>query len=52
MGAKYRLEYRTSADSGTWTELATVQLTNSTQIYFDTNSPTYPQRIYRAVRLP
>ena len=52
VGARYRLEFKASANPGPWTELATVTLTNTTQIYLDTDSPSYPQRIYQAVRLP
>ena len=51
VGGKYRLDYAPQASSTTWTELTTLQLTNSTQVYIDFDSPMHPQRVYRAVRV-
>lgn len=52
IGGSYRVDWRTDVSATNWNTLATVQLTNSPQLYVDVQSPDYPRRIYRAVRLP
>ncbi len=52
VGASYRVEFRATVSPETWMPLTTLTLTNASQLYFDQDSPTHPQRIYRAVRLP
>jgi hypothetical protein len=35
-----------------WVTLATVPLTNTSQLYFDTSSMDQPARLYRVVQMP
>jgi hypothetical protein len=35
-----------------WVALATVTLTNTSQLYFDTSAPGRPDRLYRVVQVP
>jgi hypothetical protein len=37
---------------GAWVTLATVSLTNTSQLYFDVSAPGGPQRLYRLVPSP
>ncbi len=52
VGATYNIDYRPSVDVTTWTTLATLTLTNATQVYIDFDSPSHAQRLYRAVLQP
>jgi hypothetical protein len=53
VGSSYRIEAGDVLGTSTnWTALATVTLTNSTYLFFDTNSPSYFKRFYRAVVVP
>jgi hypothetical protein len=35
-----------------WITLATVALTNTSQLYFDVSAPSQPPRLYRLVQVP
>jgi hypothetical protein len=35
-----------------WVTLATVTLTNTSQLYFDVSAPGQPRRLYRVVQVP
>jgi hypothetical protein len=35
-----------------WVTLATLPLTNTSQLYFDTSAPGQPHRLYRVVQMP
>ena len=52
LGANYRIDFRGPAPGSAWAPLATLTLTNASQIFIDYDSPSNPVRIYRAVRLP
>ena len=52
-GNMIRLDYiAQSGPTNTWMELATLTLTNSSQLYFDTSAPGQPPRLYRLVAIP
>jgi hypothetical protein len=51
IGGTYRIEYVSNASSTDRTPLATLQMTNQSQLFIDLETPLYPQRIYRATRL-
>lgn len=52
VGNRYRIEFATALAPEVWTPLTTLTLTNASQLYFDTNSPSSGQRLYRAVPAP
>jgi len=52
VGQTYRVEWSPLASGGTWTPVATVLLTNTTQLCVDTSSPCRTNRFYRAVQMP
>lgn len=52
VGNRYRVDFVTALAPEVWTPLATLTLTNASQLYFDTNSPSSGQRLYRAVPVP
>ncbi|MEI6393042.1 MAG: hypothetical protein WCT12_18300 [Verrucomicrobiota bacterium] len=52
VGRTYRVEWSPVASGGTWTPVATVLLTNTTQLCVDTSSPCRTNRFYRAVQMP
>jgi hypothetical protein len=52
-GETYRIDYNPGLWAlSNWQTLSTLTLTNSTQLYFDVQSPHFPYRFYRAVLLP
>ena len=53
IGASYRLEYvETFGSVSNWTELATVTLTNTPQVYVDYSAVGHPRRFYRVMVMP
>jgi probable HAF family extracellular repeat protein len=52
VGNRYRIEFATALAPEVWTPLTTLTLTNESQLYIDTNSPSASQRLYRAVPVP
>jgi hypothetical protein len=52
VGQTWRVEWSPVASGGTWTPVATVLLTNTTQLCVDTSSPCRGNRFYRAVLVP
>jgi hypothetical protein len=53
IGHSVRLDYINQFGSiGAWVTLATVPLTNTSQLYFDISAPGQPQRLYRFVPSP
>jgi Laminin B (Domain IV) len=53
VGSVYRVEYRDVLDQSTnWLALTNVVISASPYLFVDTNSPTLPQRFYRAALLP
>ena len=53
VGSVYRVEYRDVLDQSTnWLALTNVVIPASPYLFVDTNSPTLPQRFYRAALLP
>lgn len=53
VGASYRIEYQDALGGGsTWQTLTTIQLSTSSMVWFDMDSPYQPKRFYRAVPLP
>ena len=52
-GSSWRIDYVNDlAPTNNWTMLATVTLTNASQVYLDTTAVTQAHRFYRAVPLP
>ena len=52
VGQTFRVEWSQVADGGTWTPVATLILTNATQLFVDASSPCRSNRFYRAVLVP
>jgi hypothetical protein len=53
IGSSVRLDYINQfGPTDAWITLATIGLTNSSQLYFDTSSIGRPPRIYRLVTVP
>jgi hypothetical protein len=53
MAGSVRLDYINQfGPTDAWVTLATVTLTNTSQLYFDTSAPGQPQRLYRLVQVP
>src|ERR1035437_7282178 len=53
MGDSLRLDYINQfGPIDAWVTLATMTLTNTSQLYFDTSSIGQPQRLYRLVQVP
>ena len=53
IGDSVRLDYINQyGPIDAWVTLATVALTNTSQLYFDVSAPGQPQRLYRLVPLP
>jgi hypothetical protein len=53
IGGSVRVDYINQfGPTDAWVTLATVPLTNSSQLYFDISAPGQPQRLYRLVPLP
>lgn len=52
VGGQYRLDYVNQVEATDWKPVATITLTNASQIYVDLESVTNHPRYYRAVRLP
>jgi hypothetical protein len=53
IGHSVRLDYINQyGPTDAWVTLATVTLTNASQLYFDTSAPGQPQRLYRLVQVP
>ena len=53
LGDSLRLDYINQfGPTDAWVTLATVTLTNTSQLYFDVSAPGQPQRLYRIVPLP
>jgi hypothetical protein len=53
IGHSVRLDYINQfGPIDAWVTLATVPLTNTSQLYFDTSAPGQPQRLYRLVPSP
>jgi hypothetical protein len=51
-GAPYQIQYKNSLSSTNWLPLANILLPSSPYWFFDTNSPSAPQRFYRVVANP
>jgi hypothetical protein len=50
IGHSLRLDYINQfGPTDAWVTLATVTLTNTSQLYFDTSAPGQPERLYRLV---
>jgi hypothetical protein len=53
IGGSVRLDYINQfGPIDAWVTLATVPLTNTSQLYFDISAPGQPQRLYRVVQIP
>jgi hypothetical protein len=53
VGSSVRLDYiKRFGPIDAWVTLATVTLTNTSQLYFDVSAPGQPQRLYRLVQVP
>jgi hypothetical protein len=52
VGDTWQVEWSPVASGGKWTPVATVLLTNTTQLWVDTSSPCRGNRFYRAVWVP
>jgi hypothetical protein len=52
IGATYEVQYSTKVNTNNWQPLADIVLPTSPYLFFDTNSPSAPQRFYRAVLMP
>jgi len=53
IGGSVRVDYiNRFGPTDAWVTLATVQLTNTSQLYFDTSSIGQPARLYRVVQMP
>jgi uncharacterized repeat protein (TIGR03803 family) len=53
IGASVRVDYINQfGPTDAWVTLATVTLTNTSQLFFDVSAPGQPQRLYRLVPLP
>lgn len=52
VGGQYRIDYVNWAEATDWKPVATITLTNASQVYVDFESATNHPRYYRAVRLP
>jgi hypothetical protein len=53
IGGSVRLDYINQyGPTDAWVTLSTVQLTNTSQLYFDISAPDQPQRLYRLVQMP
>jgi hypothetical protein len=53
IGHSVRLDYiNRFGPTDVWVTLATVTLTNTSQLYFDTSAPGQPQRLYRLLPMP
>jgi hypothetical protein len=53
IGTSLRLDYINQfGPVDAWVALATVTLTNTSQLYFDVTAPGQPPRLYRVVQVP
>jgi alpha-tubulin suppressor-like RCC1 family protein len=53
IGSSLRLDYINQfGPTDAWVTLATVTLTNTSQLYFDVSAPGQPQRLYRLTQVP
>jgi hypothetical protein len=52
IGSSWRIDYVNDLGTSNWATLATVTLTNLSQVYLDTSALSQPQRFYRVVPLP
>lgn len=52
VGATYEVQYSTKVNTNNWQPLANIVLPTSPYLFFDTNSPSAPQRFYRTVLIP
>jgi hypothetical protein len=52
IGSSWRIDYANDLGTSNWATLATVTLTNLSQVYLDTSALSQPQRFYRVVPLP
>ena len=53
VGGTVRVDYINQfGPTDAWVTLATVPLTNTSQLYFDTSAWRQPQRLYRLVQVP
>jgi hypothetical protein len=52
IGSSWRIDYANDLGTSNWAMLATVTLTNLSQVYLDTSALSQPQRFYRVVPLP
>jgi hypothetical protein len=53
IGHSVRVDYINQfGPTDAWATLATVPLTNTSQLYFDISAPGQPQRLYRVVQIP
>ena len=53
IGHSVRLDYINQfGPTDAWVTLATVKLTNTSQLYFDTSAPGQPPRLYRLLQVP
>jgi hypothetical protein len=53
IGNSVRVDYiNRFGPTDAWVTLATVTLTNTSQLYFDVSAPGQPQRLYRLVQVP
>jgi hypothetical protein len=52
LGSSWRIDYVNDLGTSNWATLATMTLTNLSQVYLDTSALSQPQRFYRVVPLP
>ena len=53
IGGLVRVDYiNRFGPTDAWLTLATVTLTNTSQLYFDISAPGQPERLYRLVQVP
>jgi hypothetical protein len=52
IGASYDIQSSTDLSVSNWTTLEQITLTNTPSLYFDTNSPGFSRRFYRAILRP
>ena len=52
IGSSWRIDYVNDLGTSNWATLATVTLTNLSQVYLDTSALSQPQRFYHVVPLP
>jgi len=52
VGRTYTLEYVNAVGVGSWTPLASILITNTGQLYFDTSAVGQPARYYRLTLVP